>query len=252
MRFEDRVVVITGAGSGIGRATALAFAAEGAKIVAGEIDQARLDALVTELEAQQAQIAGVQGDVSKVEDCNRLIDTAKERFGRVDVLVNNAGVVDRFLPVGEMTDEVWNFVMGVNLNGPMYTMRRAVPIMLEQGKGVIINIASAAAEAGGLAGAAYTASKHGVLGLTQNTAWMYATSGIRAVTILPGGVSTNITLGGEPSQFGYGRLNPIFSTMPRTGEAQEIAHVIVFLASDEASFMNGGAIPVDGGWLAGG
>jgi NAD(P)-dependent dehydrogenase (short-subunit alcohol dehydrogenase family) len=127
MRFEDRVVVITGAGSGIGRATALAFAAEGAKIVAGEIDQARLDALVNELEAQQAQVAGVQGDVSKVEDCNRLIDTAKERFGRVDVLVNNAGVVDRFLPVGEMTDEVWNFVMGINLNGPMYTMRRAVP-----------------------------------------------------------------------------------------------------------------------------
>jgi NAD(P)-dependent dehydrogenase (short-subunit alcohol dehydrogenase family) len=252
MRFKDKVVIVTGAGSGIGKATTLLFAAEGAKIVAGEIDQARLDALVAELKEKGTEVVGVQGNVAKVEDCNKLVDTAREVFGTVDVLVNNAGIVDRFLPVGEVTDEVWNRVLGVNLNGPMYTSRRVIPIMLEQKKGVIINLSSAAGLGGGFAGVAYTASKHGVVGLTKNTAWMYGTSGIRCVAVAPGGVNTGIPLGGDPSQFGYGRLGPNMATMPRVGEPGEIAAVIVFLASDDASFVNGAVIPVDGAWLAAG
>ncbi len=252
MRFQDKVVVITGAGSGIGKATTLRFAAEGAKIVAGEIDQARLDALVAELKAKGTQVVGVQGNVAKVEDCNKLIDTAKETFGKVDVLVNNAGIVDRFMPVGEVTDEVWNRVLGVNLYGPMYTSRRVIPIMMEQKSGVIVNLTSAAGLIGGAAGAAYTTSKHGVVGLTKNTAFMYGADGIRCVAVAPGGINTGIPLGGDPSQFGYTRLGPRFTALPRPGEPEQIASVIAFLASEDAGYINGAVVSADAGWVAGG
>ncbi len=250
MRFTDKVVVVTGAGSGIGKATAEAFAAEGAALVLGEIDSARLDALVAELSAAGARIAGVQGNVASDEDCQKLIHTAVEKFGRLDVLVNNAGIMDRFLPVGELDDATWNRVLGVNLFGPMYTMRQAVPIMLEQGGGVIVNIASAAGLGGGFAGAAYTTSKHGVVGLTRNTAVMYGKRGIRCVAICPGGVKTNIGAGGMPSQEGYAALGPGLATMPRAGEPAELANAVLFLASADASFINGAVLPVDGGWWA--
>ena len=250
MRFENKVVVVTGAGSGIGKATASSFAAEGAMVVAGEIDGARLDSLVSELSSKGTKIIGVQGNVAKVEDCNKLIDTAKTEFGRLDVLVNNAGIMDRFLPVAEVDDELWNRVLSVNLFGQMYTMRRAIPIMIEQGHGVIVNVASAAGLGGGFAGASYTASKHGVVGLTKNTAWMYAKQGIRCVAVCPGGVNTAIGIGGNPSQLGYAQLGPVLAAMPRVGEPSELANVILFLASDEASFVNGAIIPVDGSWTA--
>lgn len=250
MRFTDKVVIVTGAGSGIGKATAESFAAEGAIIVAAEIDAARLEALVNELGAGGTKIAGVQGNVAKPEDCQHIIDTAVEKFGRVDVLVNNAGIMDRFLPVGELDDATWNRVLGVNLNGPMYTMRAVIPVMLAQGGGVIVNIASAAGLGGGYAGAAYTASKHGVIGLTRNTAVMYAKQGIRCVAICPGAVNTGIPLGGDPSQMGYGVLGPMMGTIPRVGEPIELANAVLFAASDAASFINGAALPVDGSWCA--
>lgn len=250
MRFTDKVVVVTGAGSGIGKATAECFAAEGAAVVAGEIDQSRLDGLVSQLEAGGAKIVGVQGNVASQEDCARLINAAVENFGRLDILVNNAGIMDRMLPVGELDDATWNRVLAVNLNGPMQTMRLAVPIMLAQGGGVIVNVASAAGLGGGFAGAAYTASKHAVVGLTRNTAVMYGKQGIRCVAICPGGVNTAIGAGGMPSQAGYGALGPSLATMPRVGEPAELAAAILFMASPEASFINGAALPVDGGWLA--
>jgi NAD(P)-dependent dehydrogenase (short-subunit alcohol dehydrogenase family) len=124
--------------------------------------------------------------------------------------------------------------------------------MQEQKKGVIVNVCSAAGLGGGFAGAAYTASKHGLAGLTKNTAWMYGADGIRCVAIAPGGVNTGIPLGGEPSQFGYARLGKQLATMTRVGEPSELAAAIVFLASDDASFISGSVIPVDGAWLAGG
>ncbi len=251
MRFSDKVVVVTGAGSGIGKATAEGFAAEGAKVVAGEIDGSRLEALVSQLNATGARVVGVQGNVASAEDCKRLIDAAQANFGRMDVLVNNAGIMDRFLPVAELDDATWNRVLGVNLNGPMNTMRLAIPIMLAQGGGVIVNVASAAGLGGGFAGAAYTASKHGVVGLTRNTAVMYGKKGIRCVAICPGGVNTNIGLGGTvPSELGYASLGPGLATMPRVGEPVELANVIMFLASPEAGFVNGAILPVDAGWLA--
>jgi NAD(P)-dependent dehydrogenase (short-subunit alcohol dehydrogenase family) len=252
MRFKDKVVIVTGAGSGIGKATTLLFAAEGAKIVAGEIDQGRVDALIAELKANGTEAVGVQGNVANAEDCKRLIDAAVETFGTVDVLVNNAGIMDHFAPVAELDDVTWNRVLGVNLTGPMNTMRLAIPVMLSHGGGAIINVASAAGLGGGFAGAAYTASKHGVVGLTRNTAVMYAKQGIRCAAVCPGGVNTNIaqSIGPNPSQAGYAALTPGMSTMPRAGEPAELGSVIVFLASAEASFVNGAIIPVDGGWLA--
>jgi len=250
MHFTDHVVVVTGAGSGIGKATVQRFAAEGAKIVAAEINQESLDALTKELTAEGRQIVGVQADVSRVEDCNRLIDTAKNKYGQLDVLVNNAAIMDRFLPVGEVTDEIWHRVMQVNLDSVMYTSRRALPIMLEQGKGVIVNIASSAGFGGGFAGAAYTTSKHGVIGLTKSIAVVYGSKGIRCIAISPGAVNTGIPLGGAPSEFGFSSLRAEMGTMPRVGEPGELADVILMVASDEASFLNGANIPVDGGWTA--
>jgi NAD(P)-dependent dehydrogenase (short-subunit alcohol dehydrogenase family) len=143
-------------------------------------------------------------------------------------------------------------VLGVNLNGTMYTMRRAIPLMVEQGHGVIINITSAAGLGGGFAGAAYTTSKHAVIGLTKNSAVMYAKQGIRCLAVCPGAVSSGMPLGGSPSQHGYAQLGPNLATIPRTGKPEEIASVIVLLASDEADFVNGAVIPVDGSWLAAG
>lgn len=250
MRFTDKVVVVTGAGSGIGKASAEGFAAEGAAVVAGEIDAARLDALVSQLSAGGTKVVGVQGNVAVAEDCKKLIDAAVENFGRLDVLVNNAGIMDRFLPVAELDDAMWNRVLGVNLTGPMNTMRLAIPVMLAHGGGVIVNIASAAGLGGGFAGAAYTASKHGVVGLTRNTSLMYGKQGIRCVAICPGGVNTNIGAGGMPSEAGYIALGPGLATMPRVGEPVEIANAVLFLASSEASFINGSVLPVDGGWWA--
>ncbi len=252
MRFDNTVVVVTGAGSGIGRATAARFAAEGAALVAGEIDSARLDSLVNELSSKGSRVVGVKCDVARVEDCNRLVDAARSEFGHLDVLVNNAGIMDRFMPVGEVEDELWNRVMAINVNGTMYTTRRAVPVMVKQGHGVIINITSAAGLGGGFAGAAYTTSKHAVVGLTKNTAVMYAKQGIRCLAVCPGAVSSGMPLGGSPSQHGYAQLAANLAAIPRTGTPEEIANVIVFLATDDAVFINGAVIPIDGSWLANG
>ncbi len=250
MNFKDKVVVVTGAGSGIGKSVVQKFAAEGARIVAGEIDSARLDDLVKEISASGASIKGVLANVSKAEDGVKLIDTALSEFGGLDILVNNAGIMDAMTPVGDLTDELWSRVLGVNLNGVMFTMRRAIPVMLERGKGVIVNVASAAGLGGGFAGAAYTASKHAVVGLTKNTAVMYGKQGIRCVAVCPGGVKTAIGFGGAPSDAGMAALGMGLQTMPRVGEPEELAAVILMAASDEASFLNGAIIPVDGGWTA--
>lgn len=252
MSFEDKVVIVTGSAGGIGKAIAQAFAAEGAKLVLGDIEGEKLDATVAELKSSGVQAVGLRVNIADENDANALVDLAKSEFGRLDVLVNNAGIMDRFLPVGEVTDDIWNRVLAVNLNGPMYTMRRAIPIMIEEGGGAIVNVTSAAGLGGGYAGVAYTASKHGVVGLTKNSAFMYAPKGIRVVGIAPGGINSGISLGGAPSEFGYARLGARLATMPRVGEMAEIANVVVFAASEKASYLSGAIIPVDGSWLAGG
>jgi NAD(P)-dependent dehydrogenase (short-subunit alcohol dehydrogenase family) len=244
-RLANKVIIVTGAGSGIGRATAELLHGEGATVVA--IDQ--VAAGLAQLPPGERML-GIVADVSKRADDERVVATAIERFGRVDVLCNIAGIVDRLLPVGELTDEVWERVIGVNLTGPMLTMRAAIPSMLAAGKGVIVNVSSIGGLFGARGGAAYAASKHGLIGLTKNVAATYARDGIRAIAVCPGAVDTGISLGGEPSPKGLVALTATLPANPRNGSAAEIANLILFLVSDDASFVNGASIVIDGGWTA--
>lgn len=250
MRLQGKTAIITGAGSGMGRAMAELFAAEGANVVVSDVVEDRVRTVVQGIENAGGRVTGVVTDVSKAADVNRMIDEALSRFGTVDILINNAGIMDRMMPADEVEDELWERVLAVNLTGPFLACRRILPHMVERGKGVIINVASIGGLEGGRAGAAYTASKHGVVGLTKNIAWTYLEKGIRAVAICPGAVETAIGVGGVPSQAGLARAQKGMVTMPRPGKPEEIAKVALFLASDEASYTNGAVVTVDGGWTS--
>ncbi len=245
MRFEGKVVIVTGADRGIGRSTVARFLEEGARVVAADLAPA---AGLKEYE-RDARVAVALGDVSVRADAERIVATAVDRFGRLDVLVNNAGIMDRFLPVGEVTDELWHKVLAVNLTGPMYLARAAMPHLVAS-KGVVVNVTSIGGLFGARGGAAYAASKHGLIGLTKNIAAAYAKDGVRAVAIAPGGVNTGISIGGEPSARGYEALNRTLPAAVRMAEPAEIAAVIAFAASGEASFVSGEVLVADGGWTA--
>lgn len=253
MQLQGKAVIITGAASGIGLAIATRFAAEGANVVAGDWNAQRLDEAVNSIQAGGGAIVGAPGNIADQATAEGLIDLALSAYGRLDVLCNNAGVMDYMQGVGEVDDDIWRRVLSINLDGPMFTSRRAIRQMLTQGGGSIINVASTAGIHGGAAGAAYTASKHGLVGLTRNTAWMYAKRGIRCNAICPGATVTNI---GEtmPRE----RLDPVGSerTMafaaltPAYLNPSDIASLALFLASDESRQINGAIIPADGGWAA--
>lgn len=253
MRLEGKVTVITGAGSGIGLAMATLFASEGAQVVAGDWNAQRLDEAVATIKNSGGAIVGAQGNIADQEAAEGLVDLAVSTYGRIDVLVNNAGVMDYMQGVGELSNDMWRRVLGINLDGPMFTCRRALPHMVEQGRGSIVNVASTAGISGGAAGAAYTASKHGVVGLTRSTAWMYATRGVRCNAICPGGTKTNIS-----ETMPQDRLDPIgaqragafASLIPAFLDPIDIANLALFLASDESRYINGAIIPADGGWKA--
>ena len=253
MRLQDKVAVITGAGSGMGLAMATRFAAEGARVVAGDWNAGRLDAAVEAIGRAGGVIVGAPGDIADQATAEALVDLAVATHGRLDVLVNNAGVMDFMQGVGELADDVWRRVLGINLDGPMFTMRRAVPTMVAQGGGAIVNIASVGGLHGGAAGAAYTAAKHGLVGLTKNTAWMYAPAGVRTNAIAPGGTKTNIgeTMARERlDPAGAARLGAYTALMPALLDPEDIAALALFLASDEARHVNGAIIPADAGWTA--
>lgn len=253
MRLEGKVVVITGAGSGMGRAMANLFAAEGAKVVAAEWNQTTLDEVVAEVVETGGTIVGVQGNVAIQEDCEKIIDTAVEQFGRLDVLCNNAGVMDLNAGAAELDNATWERVLGINLNGPMYLTRKAIPAMKANNGGSIINTASVAGVGGGAAGAAYTVSKHGVVGLTRNTAYRYAQEGIRCNAIVAGAVETNITQSVDLTKMdpaGSARYQTWYAAIPGMLKAIDIANLALFLASDESKLINGAIIAADAGWTA--
>lgn len=185
------------------------------------------------------------------EEVQNLIDTAVHKYSTLDILVNNAGVMDNFVPAGAVTDDLWEKVFQINVTGAMRTIRKVLPIFTEKGAGVIVNIASSGGLLGSRAGAAYTASKHAVVGLTKNVGFQYAQSGIRCNAVAPGSVNTNIgnTLF-TPHSFGMERAMAGMSLSPRSGDPDEIAKVALFLASDDSSFVNGTVITADAGWTA--
>ena len=253
MRLEGKVAVVTGAASGMGLSIATRFAAEGAAVIAGDWNGERLDAAVATIRATGGTILGAQGNIADRDAAEALIDLAVTTHGRLDVLCNNAGVMDYMQAVGELDDEVWRRVLSINLDGPMFTSRRAVPQMRLQGGGSIINIASIGGMQGGAAGAAYTVSKHGLIGLSRNTAWMYAQEGIRCNAICPGATATNIGETMPPDRldpFGAARAGLYASLIPATLTPADIADLTLFLASDESRSINGAVITADAGWTA--
>lgn len=253
MRLEGKVAVVTGAGSGMGRAMANRFAAEGARVVAAEWHADALDAVVAEVTGSGGAIVGALGNVALAADCDAMIDAAVAAFGRVDVLVNNAGVMDQNHGVGEVDDAMWERVLGINLHGPMRLSRRVVPMMVAQGGGSIVNVASVAGLGGGAAGAAYTTSKHALIGLTRSTAFVYAKDGVRCNAIAAGAVATNIMQSIDPTKMdpkATERFQTWYAAIPATLAADDIAGLALYLASDEARMINGAVIPADGGWSA--
>ncbi len=248
--LKNKTAVITGAGSGMGKAMSKLFADEGANVVACDINSENLDIIVSEIKSYGKNITGVTGNISDENDVKKIISAAVTQYGTIDILINNAGVLDDFMSVNEMKDEMWIKVLSVNLTGPMYTCREVLHHMLKQGSGVIINIASVGGLFGARGGAAYTVSKHGLIGLTKNIGFTYAKRGIRCNAIAPGAVNTNIGANMHPDLIGLEALNSGMSINPRTAEPIEIANISLFLASDKASFINGTVITSDGGWTA--
>ena len=253
MRLEGQLAVITGAGSGIGRAMALRFAAEGARVIAADLNAQRLDEVVATISEAGGIVVSAQGNIANQKTAEGLIDLTIETFGRVDVLCNNAGVMDYMQGIGEVSDDIWRRVLGINLDGPMFTTRRAIRHMIPQGSGSIINTASTAGIEGGAAGVAYTVSKHGLVGLTRNTAWMYAKAGIRCNAICPGGTATNIAETMPAARLDPGgaqRAGEYAALIPAFLKPEDIANLALFLASDESCHINGAIIPADAGWTA--
>jgi len=248
---NGKVAIITGASSGMGKAMAELFAKKGAKVVACDINYEALESVVSAIRETGAEIIGVKTNVASEEDISVLVDTAVETFGTVDILVNNAGIMDGVEPVGEIETERYRRVMAVNTDSVIFASRKVMPIFLEKGAGVIVNNVSAAGVAGCRGGAAYTASKHAVIGITKNTAFMYAPNGIRCNAIATGAVKTGIAATmTNVSKFGGARQYAGLPLNPRIADAIEVAEVALFLASDEASFVNGAVVSADGGWTA--
>lgn len=249
MRLQDKVAVVTGAGSGMGKAIATLYAQEGAKVVVSDINEASAHAVAEDIKAKGGEATFVVANVAKEEDIQNLIDTTVNTYGTVDILVNNAGIMDSMEPAGDIVDDKWERIFAINTTSVMRATRKVLPIFLEKQKGVIVNIASAGGLHGARAGAAYTASKHAVVGFTKNTGFMYAQQGIRCNAIAPGGVETNIaSTMTNINHFGASRQQLGMALNPRAGKSEEIAQVALFLGSDESSFVNGTVVTADAGW----
>ncbi|PJI91179.1 SDR family NAD(P)-dependent oxidoreductase [Luteimicrobium subarcticum] len=242
-RFAGRTVVVTGAGSGIGRATASRVAREGGRVVAVDVAADRLADLVAELAG--ADVVTVVGDITLQEDVDAIVAAAGDR---IDGLANVAGINDDFSPLHETSDATWDRVLGVNLTGTFRLTRAVLPVMLTAGRGSVVNVASEAGLRGNASGNAYTVSKHAVVGLTRSAAFMYGPQGVRVNAVAPGGVATGIPFPPHVSEAGSARLRPFQAAIPSLATADQLAASITFLLSDDGVNLNGVVLPSDGGW----
>jgi len=242
-RFAGKTVIVTGAASGIGKATASRIAREGGRVIACDIAADKLDAFRAELPS--ADVVTVAGDLTQQEAIDRVIAAAGER---IDGLANVAGINDDFSPAGETPDAVWDRVIAINLTAPFKLMRAVLPLMEAAGRGSILNVSSEAGLRGNSSGNAYTASKHGIIGVTKSAAFMYGPKGIRVNSVAPGGVATGIPMPPHMSEYGSARLAPFQQAIPTVATAEHLAASITFLLSDDAVNINGAILASDGGW----
>lgn len=251
-KLENKVAIVTGAASGMGKSIAKLYAQEGAKVVVADYNFEGAETVVKEITEANGQAIPMSVNVADGDAVNKMIEDTIREYGELDILVNNAGVMDNFEPVGEIKDENWDRIFDINTKGVMRAMRKAVNYWIDNDKaGVIVNTISTGGISGAHAGATYGASKHAVVGLTKNTAYMYAKKNIRVNGIAPGAVATNISSGiKNPSELGTERLQAVQGIVPRVGAPEEIAQAALFLASEDSSFINGVVLPVDGGWTS--
>lgn len=244
-RFDGQTVIVTGAASGIGLATAMRVAREGGRVVASDLSREGLDKLVAG--NRELDFVPVAGDISQEDVVQQVVAAAG---ARIDALANVAGIMDSFQPVHEVDDDTWERVLNINLTSTMRLMRAVVPAMLTAGYGSIVNVSSEAGLRGSAAGAAYTVSKHAVIGLTRSSAVMYARRGIRVNAVAPGGTRTNIHAEFK-SQLATEVLGPFMQVnVPPIAEAGELAAGITFLLSRDGTNINGVVLASDNGWNA--
>jgi NAD(P)-dependent dehydrogenase (short-subunit alcohol dehydrogenase family) len=249
--YTGKVAFVTGAGSGIGRAAALAFAREGASVVAADVSEQGSQATARLIEEAGWRALAVTCDVTHAEDVKRALDRTIETFGRIDVAFNNAGVEQKSAVMAELEEEEWDRVVDTDLRGVFLCMKHEIPLMLEQGGGAIVNTSSGAGVKGFPRGAAYVAAKHGVIGLTKAAALDYAQANIRINAVCPGIIDTPMMdrFGGGTPEGKERELASAAAAEPigRAGKPEEIAAAVVWLCSDAASFVVGDAMVVDGG-----
>jgi NAD(P)-dependent dehydrogenase (short-subunit alcohol dehydrogenase family) len=250
--MTGKVAIVTGAGSGIGRATAVLFSARGASVVVADLDEDHALETVAGIVVAGGEAIAVKANVAVEDDVRGMVDAAVGSFGRVDYACNNAGIGGLSAPSGEYTLEAWNQVIGVNLTGAWLCMRHEIPAMQAAGGGAIVNMASILGHVGFANAPAYVAAKHGLLGLTQTAAVEYATQGIRVNAVSPGFIITpllekaGLLEDKSPMHDYIVGLHP----MKRMGTSEEVAEAVVWLCSDAASFVTGHALLVDGGYTA--
>ena len=246
--LKDKVAIVTGAASGIGKSTALLFAKEGAKVVVSDIAEDEGKKVVNEINDNGGEALFVKADTSKIKDHKNVIEKIINAFGKLDIAVNNAGIGGPQEKVGEYPIGGWDKVIAINLSGVFYGMKQQISAMLESGGGSIINMASILGSVGTPGSSAYVAAKHGVLGLTKAAALEYAQENIRINSVGPGYINTPLVQNSLDKE----TIEALKASHPvgRLGEPEEIAELVVWLASDKSSFVTGSYYPVDGGYLA--
>ena len=252
-KLENKIALITGAGSGIGKEIMMLFAKEGCKVIATDISESRISELEKETSSFEGNIKLFHGDVCEPKHIDDLITNSLNAFGTIDILINNAGIMDNFEAVDTVDESEWNKIFNVNVHAPFRLMKRTINLFLNKKSGNIINIASIGGLNGGRAGAAYTSSKFALIGLTKNTGYLFAKKGIRCNAIAPGAIETNISDSIDFTKLTdeiKDRIMPGLVLNPRNGKPIEIAKIALFLASEDSSFINGSVIVADKGWSA--